>query len=160
MNPIRITVSGGKEAALIADALHCLNGSQSAWNQHAVTNLFAQHEINTVWEDTRPPQVQLGDTVTRDGRKARVICIDRAGPYQVLALIPDPRGIECLNYYYLDGTRGERPQGTDLVGHLTPVSPEPREWDALVNAKGELHNWVPLETLGAYTRVRVREVMP
>lgn len=47
----------------------------------------------------------LADRVqTDDGRPGRIICIDRAGPYSIVALINDGPGAEAIHCYAPDGT--------------------------------------------------------
>ncbi len=135
---IRITIAGGKEAAHLCDALHCLNGSQSEGNIHNVVHVFATNEIATEWDPAPPPPptpvpVPLGANVLRDGRKARVLCNDAAGAARrVIALIqskvsPDA---EVTSHHYEDGrvNLDGTPSPGDLVGHLPPEPPKPREF--------------------------------
>lgn len=79
----------------------------------------------------RPVLVPLGPNRTRDGREARVICLDRDDKRPVVALIRQSDGVEATQYYYSAGRRGDHEQDLDLVGHLPPAEPEagkPREF--------------------------------
>lgn len=134
--PIKITVTGDAGAALLADALHCLNGSQHPNNLSAVARIFGECEINTEWIDTRPktPEpvlVPLGPNVTRNGREVRVICTDvKNATRPVRYLIVDPaqgkeivRSCDKYGLHYIDKT----PSNNDLVGHLPPEPVKPLE---------------------------------
>lgn len=70
-----------------------------------------------------PVLVPLGENVTRDGHKARVICVDRIGDrgVSVIALVKGgPGDGETLKYYSPEGTVCEAYRGNDLIGHLPP----------------------------------------
>jgi hypothetical protein len=133
--PIKITVHGGKEAAHLADALHCLNGSQSEGNRQCVVRMFAESEINTEWVDTNPPApvlVPLGPNRTRNNHKVIVHAID--GPSPGLPVVASMKGDDghWRSYNWpADGIHPHGQTGSDLVGHLPPAEPEsvkPREW--------------------------------
>lgn len=209
---ITIIVSGGPEAALICDTLHCLNGSQSPNNLAALADLFAQHEIATCWNQAPvfldltpterlalvgylnrlynidrtlrripgiieklqpqvspppPPLVPLGPNKTRDGREARVICIDVKSSHPVRYLVfSDGREIvrSCskTGSHYLDGHASKH----DLVGHLPPEPPEPREfWINIYSGKGRTAHLTreaadSMRGNGRVELVHVREVTP
>lgn len=82
-------------------------------------------------EDPKPVLVPLGDNVTRDGRKVRVICNDRKDhdglhTFSVVALVTEKNGHELFEAFYWDG-RALDDRAMDLVGHLPPEPPKPRE---------------------------------
>ena len=56
--------------------------------------------------------------ITRDGKRARVICVDRCGlnTKQIVALITIPNGDEIIKTYWEDGveTRGQKDNPYDL----------------------------------------------
>lgn len=108
-----------------------------------------------------PVKVPLGPNRTRDGRKARVICIDRGrvdGTVSVVALIEVPNTAqEEVSTYYQDGRFTNRDDPRDLIGHLPTPDWKPRfedgwtywrkgdEWQASNGT--ELQSWhVPAGT--------------
>jgi hypothetical protein len=78
-----------------------------------------------------PVLVPLGENVTRDGRKARVICNDRVCPgnvYPVTALVLLNANEEISKVFHADGKLSAESEGPlDLVGHLPPEPAKPRE---------------------------------
>lgn len=102
--------------------------------------------------------VPLGPNVTRDGRKARVICNDREGGNPVIALFRHDSGSEATSYHFANGTVNldGTPSPSDLVGHLPP---KPREWLIFRNRDGEPQiRSGPAPAKHEY--VHVREVLP
>jgi hypothetical protein len=107
--------------------------------------------------------VPLGENVTRDGRKARVICNDREGANPVIALIKRDSAPEVTSHHFADGTVNisgtEHP--SDLVGHLPQKS---REWDVTVTKCPVSKNqylWDPrCASASNPEKIRVREVLP
>jgi hypothetical protein len=87
-------------------------------------------------ETVSPPQpvplVPLGENVTRDGRKVRVICNDRVCPgnvYPVTALVLLNANEEISKVFHADGKLLAESEGPlDLVGHLPPEPAKPREF--------------------------------
>jgi len=73
--------------------------------------------------------VPLGPNITRDGRKARVICNDREGGNPVIALFKRNSASEATSYHFANGTVNldGTPNPNDLVGHLPPEPAKPRE---------------------------------
>lgn len=71
------------------------------------------------FDTTKPVQ-------TRDGRKARIICVDRKSHNRpIVALISDADGVERSAYFTADGQWNSREQGsTDLVN----ISEETSRW--------------------------------
>lgn len=107
--------------------------------------------------------VPLGPNVTRDGRKARVICIDREGSNPVIALLKRDSATEVTTYHFADGTvtLDGTPSPMDLVGHLPQ---KPREWDVMVTKCPVSNNqylWDPrCASASNPEKIRVREVLP
>lgn len=112
--------------------------------------------------------VPLGENVTRDGRKARVICNDREGGNPVIALLkrdsaPEVSAPEVTSHHFADGTVSidgtEHP--SDLVGHLPQ---KPREWDVMVTKCPVSNNQYLRDPRCAIAsnpeKIRVREVLP
>lgn len=53
---------------------------------------------------------------TRDGRKARILCFDRKGGREIVALVDTPSyGQEEFFFYGLDGMLSHRAEGLDLM---------------------------------------------
>lgn len=108
--------------------------------------------------------VPLGENVTTDGRKARVLCIDslKAG-YPVVAEIYDASSEGVLCYYTAAGESRAKHAGSRLVGHLPPEPPKPREFwltpEELAGLNTTSPNLTTAELLAA-GYVLYREVLP
>lgn len=74
-------------------------------------------------EHLKNPQRKI---ITRDGRRARIICVDRCGlnVKQIVALITTLNGDEIIKIYWEDGveTRGQKDNPYDLF--FTPEKKE------------------------------------
>ncbi len=101
--------------------------------------------------------VPLGPNITRDGRKARVICNDREGGNPVIALFKRDSASEATSYHFADGTVNidGTPSPIDLVGHLPP---KPREvWIKTLNKT--CIDWITVEPANPGYSL-FREVLP
>lgn len=84
-----------------------------------------------------PPAVPLGDNVTRDGRKVRVICTDVHGTRRKVRYLVTREGKEivrsCDSFgrHNIDGS----PSKNDLVGHLPPEPKGLTEFWAKIDTK-------------------------
>lgn len=61
--------------------------------------------------------------ITRDKRKARIICTNKKGNYPIIALIENSLDNETVNYYYEDG-RTNRDSNDDLDLFFAPEKKE------------------------------------
>ncbi len=118
-----------------------------------------------------PPPVPIGPTVTRDGRKARVICIDAVGQGNndpVVALVSINENQETVRYFRTDGSISGNREGAksdwDLVGHLPPEPPKPREfWICTGGPQGESPRAYTVKQenlLSDVEQIHVIEVLP
>lgn len=88
---------------------------------------------------------KVGDVVkTRDGRDARIICVDAKGYFPVIALLPNPTsygGEELPRGYQIDGSLlGD---GTARPTDLMPPEPKLKEvyqWRVKENGKWEVNS--------------------
>lgn len=108
------------------------------------------------------PVVPLGDNLTRDGRKARVLANDLEGGEPLAVAVQTNPGSrdENLFRYRADGTSPIRPD-CDLVGHLPPAPVKPREWKVEVSEpSGCVYDPRVHGSSGTREKVLVREVLP
>lgn len=61
--------------------------------------------------------------ITRDKRKARIICTNKKGNYPIIALIENSLDNEIVNYYYKDG-RTSRNSEDNLDLFFAPIKKE------------------------------------
>ena len=95
--------------------------------------------------------VPLGPNKTRDGREARVICIDRQSSAHkpVLALVWNDRGNEEIYAYEVDGRTNTRCEELrDLVGHLTPATDELEDLRAWKESAMRVLGGIQLQEIG------------
>jgi hypothetical protein len=124
-------------------------------------------------EPISPPQpvplVPLGENVTRDGRKVRVICNDRVCPgnvYPVTAMVLLNANEEIPKVFHADGKLSAESEGPlDLVGHLPPEPAKPREFWLITPDDGDVAVYgVPQTCAGTLephpNQVHFREVLP
>lgn len=108
------------------------SGRAESYNRETVEHIASHLQTALAPQPAAPVLVPLGANVTRDGREARVLCIDRVCPgnaYPVLAIIRVNANEEISRVFYSDGRmleEGEHP--LDLVGHLPPEPVKPREF--------------------------------
>ena len=130
---------------------------------HITLSVIDPVRLGTIGTVSLPaPLVPLGPNKTRDGREARVICIDCQSDTHkpVIALVRSPQGHDELYGYEANGRVNDRSEELrDLVGHLPPEPPEPREWRITRNLAGEPKiRSGPTPNKGE--SVHVREVLP
>jgi hypothetical protein len=113
--------------------------------------------------------VPLGPNRTRDGRKARVICIDRQYPEErpVVALVWNARDQEEIYSFFANGRqRSSEESTTDLVGHLPPEPEKPIECWINVGPGGQLNRAHDSQSEAVavcadnYRTAKFREVLP
>jgi hypothetical protein len=107
------------------------NGRAESYNRETVEHI-ASHLQKALAPQPAAPLVPLGENVTRDGRKARVLCNDLAGHgKRVIAAVESRNQTgEVTSFHYEDGrvNLDGTPESGDLVGHLPPEPVKPREF--------------------------------